>query len=281
MGYSPVERMKLNWSNPVSPNVGISRRRLAREESKAQPRPSSMPMKPKKKDSSVRIQQRAKIGFDLQLRPLNWTEKQKLIIELAKEKGTRIVILKGPAGCSKTSLAMYISLELLNDRKVSDITLIRSAVESSDSKLGFLPGDVMEKFGVYLTPFHDKLEMFLSQSEIKELHEDKRLISMPVNFVRGNEWNVKAVVIDEAQNMTAKELKTLVTRMGEYSKLIICADPEQSDLPPNKSGFNALWDALNDKESNMEGIYCVEFTEDEIMRSAITKFLVKKLKGLK
>lgn len=239
-------------------------------------------MKHKKKDTSAHIHQREKLGFELFLRRLNWTEKQLAIMELADSKDTKVIVLKGPAGCSKTSLAVYIALDLLNQKKISDIVMVRSAVESADSKLGYLPGDMLEKFGVYLTPFSDKLEMFLSQPEIKKLQMDERLISVPVNFVRGNEWNVQAVLIDEAQNMTARELQTLVTRVGEHSKLIICADPDQTDLPPNKAGaFDKFWGLVNDEESREHGIYCVEFIEDEIMRSELVKFLVKKLKPLK
>lgn len=239
-------------------------------------------MKPKKQDPSVRVQQRSKTKIELNIRELNWTEKQRAIIELANQRNTKVLLLKGPAGCSKTTLAVYLALDMLKNKKVQDIVMVRSAVESADSSLGFLPGDVLEKFGVYLTPFNDKLEMFLTPTEVKALNEDKRLVSLPVNFVRGNEWNVRAVLIDEAQNMTVKELTTLVTRLGEHSKLVICADPEQTDLPPSKGGgFLKLWDRLNDEESQAQGIYCIEFFEHEIMRSALVRFLVNKLKGMK
>ena len=103
-----------------------------------------------KKDTSPYVAQREKINFDLRIRELPWTEKQKKIIELFLDKHTKLMILKGPAGTSKTMLSMYLGLTLLNQKKVSDIVLVRSAVESSDSKLGYLPGDLTEKIQVYL-----------------------------------------------------------------------------------------------------------------------------------
>lgn len=257
-----------------------SRKKRAKDLNQASSQ-SPTPMKEKKKDRSARVHQRAKFGGELNLKPLDWTDKQRQIIELGQDKNTRMILIKGPAGCSKTSLAMFIGLSLLKDQKVSDLVLVRSAVESSDSKLGYLPGSVEEKFGVYLTPFLDKLEMFLDGGEVKALHDDKRLMSMPVNFTRGNEWNVRCIIVDEAQNLTVKELITLSTRVGHYSKMIICADPEQVDIPESKSGFVKLWDRLKTPEGEANGIFCVEFDESEIMRSGLVKFLVQQFKGLK
>ena len=231
-------------------------------------------------DKSPYVFQREKIGFDLNIKELPWTVRQKQIIDLFLEKDTRVMFLKGPAGASKTILAMYCGLQLLNSRRVSDIVLVRSAVESSDSKLGFLPGDMLEKFGVYLAPFNEKFAELLNVSQIKKLENDNRLVICPINFARGLHFSVKFVCCDEAQNLTIKELQTMLTRIGEFCKVIVCGDPDQSDLPKDKSGFKRVYELFDTPESKNLGIHCIELGEQDIMRSEICKHIVNKFKHL-
>jgi phosphate starvation-inducible PhoH-like protein len=156
---------------------------------------------------------------------------------------------------------------------------IRSPVESSDSKIGFLPGDADEKLKYYNLPFADKLEELLSKPSIESLNNQGRLQSHPLSFVRGMSWNCKAIILDEAQNCTQKEIVTLMTRIGEFSKCFILADPDQSDLAFGKSGgFEKLQSIFCDEDSKERGIYSFHFTEDDIKRSDLVKFIVKKLK---
>lgn len=234
-----------------------------------------------KKDTSPYVAQREKIDFNLRIRELPWTEKQKKIIELFLDKHTKLMILKGPAGTSKTMLSMYLGLTLLNQKKVSDIVLVRSAVESSDSKLGYLPGDLTEKIQVYLTPFNNKFSELLQEHDIKRLEKDGRFIICPINFARGLHFAVKFICCDEAQNLTLREIHTLMSRMGEFSKMIIAGDAEQSDLPTGKSGFSTAYDAFSDEEAFENGIVCVELTEEDIVRSELVKYITKKFKEIK
>jgi phosphate starvation-inducible PhoH-like protein len=233
------------------------------------------------KDTSPYVAQREKINFDLRIRALPWTDKQKKIIELFMDKHTKVMILKGPAGTSKTMLSMYLGLTLLNLKKVSDIVLVRSAVESSDSKLGYLPGDLSDKIQVYLTPFNNKFSELLTEHEIKRLENDNRFIICPINFARGLHFAVKFICCDEAQNLTLKEIHTLMSRMGEFSKMIIAGDTEQSDLPNGKSGFSVVYDSFSNEEAYENGIVCVELTEDDIVRSELVKYITKKFKEIK
>lgn len=231
-------------------------------------------------DQSPYVVQRTKIDYELKIRELPWTEKQKAIIDLFLNKKTKLLLLKGPAGTSKTVLAMYLGLILLNSKKVSDIVLVRSAVESSDSKLGYLPGDMMEKFGVYLAPFNEKFNELLEDQQIRRLEKDNRIAVCPINFARGLHFSVKFICCDESQNLTLRELQTLFTRIGEFSKMIICGDPDQSDLPAGKSGFNTVFNAFNTSESQDHGIFCVELTEQDIVRSELCKYVTHVFKGL-
>ena len=233
-----------------------------------------------KKDTSPYVAQREKIGFDFDIFPLPWTDKQKEIIELFLDKKTKMLFLKGVAGTSKTLLSMFLGLTLLKSQKISDIVLIRSAVESADSKLGYLPGTLDEKYSVYLTPFNDKFSELLSKSSITKLEKDNRIILCPINFARGLHLAAKFVCADESQNMSKRELKTLMTRMGQFSKTIICGDPDQSDLPYGKSGFIDVYNLFNNEESRENGIFCVELTEEDIMRSKICKYVIQQFKKL-
>jgi phosphate starvation-inducible PhoH-like protein len=234
-----------------------------------------------KKDNSPYVAQRDKIDFTLNIRELPWTDNQKAIIKLFLDKHTKLMILKGPAGTSKTMLSMYLGLTLLNQKKVSDIVLVRSAVESADNKLGYLPGDLAEKIQVYLTPFNDKFAELISETDNKRLEKDNRIKICPINFARGLHFAVKFICCDEAQNLTLRETHTLMSRMGEFSKMIIAGDSEQSDLPVGKSGFATVYDSFDNDEARTNGIFCVELTEEDIVRSEFVKFITKKFKELK
>ena len=229
-------------------------------------------------DKSVHIHQGKKLSFNINIKQHQiLTEKQKLFLELALKKESKIIFVSGPAGTSKTYLSILTALKLLNEHKVSDLIYIRSAVESSDSKLGFLPGESHEKMAPYLQPLIDKLEEFLNKGDIDFLQKNGHIDSVPVGFLRGLNWNAKVIISDESQNMTTKELVTLVTRVGEFSKLFILGDPDQSDIG-NKSGFKKMVDLFSDDESKENGVYTFEFTEEDIVRSKLVKFLIKKIK---
>ena len=234
------------------------------------------------KDTSPKIHQRDKIKDLLNIRELKWTPKQKEFIELSLQKETKIMMVNGPAGSSKSILATYCALKLLNEKRISDIVYIRSAVESSDSKLGYLPGDVDQKLHVYNLPFLEKLDELLPRCEVDKLEKDHRVSTYPVNYSRGMSWNAKCVIFDEAQNSTQKEIITVLTRLGQFSKCFVLADPNQTDLPIGKGGaFERMFDLFSDEESFNNGVKSFQFTEDDIMRSELVKFLVKKFKNLK
>jgi len=242
--------------------------------------PSGVNSVEKPADTSPYVAQRDKIDFTLNIKELPWTEKQKEIINLFLDKQTKLMMLKGPAGTSKTVLSMYLGLQLLNMKKVSDIVLVRSAVESSDSKLGYLPGDINEKVNVYMTPFNEKFSELIVEPQIHRLHKDNRITICPINFARGLHFAVKFICCDESQNLTIRELQTLLTRMGEFSKMIICGDPDQSDLPHGKSGFNAVYRAFDNEDARNHGIQCVELTEDHIVRSELCRYVTHIFKDI-
>jgi phosphate starvation-inducible PhoH-like protein len=235
----------------------------------------------KKQDRSPKVPQRDKISQNLDLKEFNWTDKQKKFIELATNKETKIIFVNGPAGSSKTLLAVYVSLLMLNQRKVSDILYLRAAIESSDAKLGFLPGDLNEKIHFYGLPLLDKLNELLPPSQADKLVEDQRVSIFPVGFTRGLNWNAKAVIVDESQNLVHKELVTILTRLGKFTKCFVLADPDQSDINGKSGAFVKISEAFNDKAAADFGIHQFTFDEDDIMRSELVKFLVKRFNMIK
>jgi phosphate starvation-inducible protein PhoH and related proteins len=230
------------------------------------------------KDTSPRVPQRDKLSYTLNIKGLDWTEKQKAFIELATHKDTRVVFLSGPAGTSKTALAVYCALALMNLKKASELIYVRSVVESASTTLGSLPGEAHDKFKPFAMPLIDKLEEFLCSGDIKKLFIDERVKPIPINYLRGASYNANCVIVDEAQNLNNKELVTAITRVGKFSKFFILGDPMQTDLKHSEqSGFKPMFDIFNDEESQKQGIYCVQFGKEDIMRSELLKFIVEKI----
>ncbi len=231
----------------------------------------------KVEDKSPIIPQRNKIKELLSINKRNnLTEKQKQFMEIAMDKDTKIIFVSGPAGTSKTYMSIYSALQLLNERRMSDIIYLRSAVESSESKLGFLPGEAEDKMAPYLAPLMDKLTELLPKEDIDYLKKDGRITSIPIGFLRGLNWNAKIIIADESQNMTTKEIFTLITRIGEFSKVFILGDPDQSDIN-GKSGFLKMISRFEDEESRNQGIHVFKFTEDDVVRSGLVQYIIKKV----
>jgi phosphate starvation-inducible PhoH-like protein len=229
------------------------------------------------KDTSPIIHQRSKLKSNLNLSSRPLTDKQKEFLDLVLNKQSKLVFVSGPAGSSKSFMAVYAALMLIGQKKVSDLVYIRSVVESADSKIGFLPGQVDEKLQPYIQPLIDKLSELLPKNEINLLKKEERISAISVSFLRGLNWNAKVIIADEAQNMTFKELFTLITRTGEFSKVFILGDPDQSDIN-GKSGLLKMMDCFDDEESRNNGVFIFRFTDEDIVRSGLVKFIIQKTK---
>lgn len=233
---------------------------------------------PRKKDTSERVQQNSKLKEPVNVREFAWTDKQKGFLKIAQAKETKMMFISGPAGTSKTLLAVYCGLHLLNEKKVSEVVYLRSAVESASAKIGALPGDVNDKFAFYNMPFYDKLEELTNKNVTKSLVDTGHAKTFPLNFSRGMSWNCQFVIIDECQNLTRQEINTLLTRCGKFSKFFILGDPDQSDIN-GRSGFGEVCKVFDSQEDADMGIRNFEFDEDDIVRSELCKHIVKKLKA--
>ncbi|MCX6567646.1 MAG: PhoH family protein, partial [Candidatus Aminicenantes bacterium] len=142
----------------------------------------------------------------------------------------------GPAGTGKTYLAMAMALAFLQNKAVNRIILTRPAVEAGE-KLGFLPGDLIQKVNPYLRPLYDALFDLFQYDQANRLIERGVIEIAPLAFMRGRTLNSAFIILDEAQNTTREQMKMILTRAGLDSKLVITADITQIDLPqPRKSG---------------------------------------------
>ena len=206
------------------------------------------------------------------------TEKQKSLVRLSLDERNKVIFISGPAGSTKTFMAVYCALKQLKRNEELDLLYVRTVIESAEKGLGFLPGDLHEKLNPYMAPLDDKLRELIPPNSglVDELVQKERVQAMPVNFLRGSNWINKVVVADEAQNFTFKELTTLLTRIGRDSMLFVCGDYMQSDIN-GKSGFKDMFDLFNDEVSRENGIQCFSFGFDDILRSEILSYIIKKI----
>mgnify|MGYP003304129178 CR=1 FL=1 len=213
---------------------------------------------------------------------LKLTERQKKFLSIAFNDSTKIMFIAGPAGSTKTYMAVYSALRLLSAFEELDLLYVRTVIESAEKGLGALPGDIGEKFNPYMAPLEDKLYEMLPKNTTakKDLLDNGRISAMPINYLRGSSWKNKIIVADEAQNFTYKELTTLVTRIGENCKLFICGDFMQSDIN-GRSGFAPMFDLFNDTDSFNMGIHAFKFGREDILRSEILKYIIYKLDNRK
>lgn len=192
---------------------------------------------------------------------------QDLIDAFAKDD---MVFAVGPAGTGKTYLSIALAVKALKEKTARKIILSRPAVEAGE-KLGFLPGDMKDKIDPYLQPLYDALEDMIPQVKLQDLMEKKIIQIAPLAFMRGRTLSDAVVILDEAQNTTAAQIKMFLTRMGWNTKMIITGDLTQIDLPHNtRSGLAEAMDILD----GVEGISVIRMNSKDIVRHKLVTRIV-------
>ena len=182
-----------------------------------------------------------------------------------------VVFGVGPAGTGKTYLAMAMGVAALMRKEVSRIMLVRPAVEAGE-KLGFLPGDLAEKVNPYLRPLFDALYDMLELEKVQALLETGVVEVAPLAFMRGRTLNDAFVILDEAQNTTAEQMKMFLTRLGFGSRAVVTGDVTQIDLPrDSQSGLLHAIDVLN----GVPGIAFTHFSDVDVVRHPIVQAIVR------
>jgi len=181
-----------------------------------------------------------------------------------------LVISIGPAGTGKTFLAVGAAAAFLQQDKVRRIVLARPAVEAGE-KLGFLPGDLVEKINPYLRPLYDALYDLIGYEKVGRMMERSIIEVAPLAFMRGRTLNDAFIILDEAQNTTPEQMKMFLTRIGYGSKAVINGDITQIDLPQHlESGLRQARKVL----AGVGGIRFVEFDERDVVRHPLVQKIV-------
>ena len=182
-----------------------------------------------------------------------------------------IVFAVGPAGTGKTYLAVALAVAALKNNEITKIVLTRPAVEAGES-LGFLPGDLKEKIDPYLRPLYDALDDMIPGEKLRGYIEKRVIEVAPLAYMRGRTLNNAFVILDEAQNASAMQMKMFLTRLGPNSRAIITGDVTQIDLPEKQvSGLVQIQEVLK----HVEGVSFVYFGKDDVVRHRLVKDIVE------
>jgi phosphate starvation-inducible PhoH-like protein len=181
-----------------------------------------------------------------------------------------IVIGIGPAGTGKTYLAVVMAVIALKEGNCKKLVLTRPAVEAGES-LGYLPGDLKEKFDPYLTPLYDALNEMLGNGQTEKLIEKGVIEIVPLAYMRGRTLNDSFVILDEAQNTSQSQMKIFLTRLGYNSSMVIIGDITQVDI---LNPTNGLEDAVS-KLSDIKEIKMIELTSNDVVRHPLVQKIIE------
>lgn len=200
-----------------------------------------------------------------QVRPQ--TERQREYVRAIEQHTVTFGI--GPAGTGKTYLAMAMAVQALQRRDISRIILTRPAVEAGE-RLGYLPGTLEEKIDPYLRPLFDAVGSMLEPEAVTQLLTNGTIEVAPLAYMRGRTLNEAFVILDEAQNTTAEQMKMFLTRLGYGSKMVITGDITQVDLPHGPSGLKIVSNILK----GVDDIAFITLTSDDIVRHSLVGRIV-------
>lgn len=185
------------------------------------------------------------------------------------------LLLHGIAGTGKTFITLYLSLkEILEHRAYKKITIIRSCVPTRE--IGFMPGSLEEKLSVYEQPYKEIVNCLTGRADGYDLLKDAGVIEfMSTSYIRGLTLDNTIIIVDEIQNMSFGELDSVITRVGDYSKIIMCGDYRQTDLTgKEKSGIKDFMKILR----SVADVDYIEFLADDIVRSGfVKKYILAKM----
>ena len=210
------------------------------------------------------------------------TRNQKRFYKAIENEGNNIIMAHALAGAGKTYISIQKGLELLLHKSspIEKLIIINPTVDvGNEDKLGHLPGDLMEKIEVHNESSLFILNKIIGPVEVKKLIENKKIEFRVMNFLRGINFEKSYIILDEAQNASPLQLKTLITRISDESKLVIEGDLSQCDKYKNngspaytKSGFFDVWKRLG----KLKGVYQIEFTKEDCIRSGIVKRVLER-----
>lgn len=237
-----------------------------------------LPRRQKKSKGSIDQVSTFKTSFNLDaIRPI--TESQRLVFE-SFEYGYH-QILTGVAGTGKTFLAMYLALDsVINQKAYNKVLIVRSSVPSRD--MGYLPGKPGEKMAAYELPYRGICSELFGRDDAYEILKQKNGVEfISTSFLRGTTFKNVIVIVDEIQNMSFQELSTVITRMGDGCRLIMCGDHVQDDLTSERYREESGFDKFIRITDLMDSIERTEFTVDDVVRGGLVKEYILAVEHLK
>lgn len=184
-----------------------------------------------------------------------------------------ITFCQGLAGSGKTHIAVGVALEYLLDSKVKKIIITRPVLEAGE-RIGYLPGTAEEKLHPYLLPIVDEILHFIPMAQYASLKLNNKIEVVPLGLMRGRNFHDSFIIADECQNASYDQLKMLLTRVGQRSKMILTGDVKQSDLSRHlQGGFNDLMNTLYD----VDGVSLIKLESSDIVRNPIIVKILDKL----
>ena len=220
-------------------------------------------------DATNNIEGNSNSTFRNRLKPKS--DNQKKYVQTVNDN--IITFCQGLPGSGKTHIAVGLALEHLLENKVKKIIVTRPVVEAGE-KIGFLPGDANSKLFPYLLPIEDEINYFISIAYNTYLKLNNKIEIVPLGYMRGRNFHNCFIVADECQNASYEQLKMLITRIGNNSKMILTGDVDQSDLPfHSRGGFLSMIDSLVD----IEGIGVSRLMSSDIVRNPIIGKIIDKL----
>ena len=196
------------------------------------------------------------------------TLRQKAYVEAMERHDLTFAL--GPAGTGKTFLATVLAVRMLSERKVERLVLTRPAVEAGE-RLGFLPGDLQQKVDPYLRPLYDALHALLGAEKTSTLLEKGVIEVAPLAYMRGRTLEEAFVILDEAQNTTPAQMRMVLTRLGERSRMVVTGDTTQVDLPPGQ--LSGLVDAA-EVLADINGVAVCRLTSADVVRHPLVQRVV-------
>jgi phosphate starvation-inducible PhoH-like protein len=199
------------------------------------------------------------------------TPRQVHYVEALRDENIDLIFGVGPAGTGKTFLAVAAAVEAMKQERVDRIIVTRPAVEAGE-KLGYLPGDLAEKVDPYLQPIWDAFRSQMSENDLKARRERRQIEVAPLAFMRGRTLSNAFVIVDEAQNSTILQMKMVLTRLGEGSRMVVTGDPSQIDLVrPDQSGLAHAISILE----NVPGVEVIRFAAQDVVRHRLVAHIVE------
>ncbi|MBY0562651.1 MAG: PhoH family protein [Hyphomonadaceae bacterium] len=198
------------------------------------------------------------------------TPRQVHYVEALRDETIDLIFGVGPAGTGKTFLAVAAAVEALKQERVDRIVVTRPAVEAGE-KLGYLPGDLAEKVDPYLQPIWDAFRSQMSENDLKARRERRQIEVAPLAFMRGRTLSNAFVIVDESQNATILQMKMVLTRLGEGSRMVVTGDPTQIDLVrPDQSGLAHAMTILE----RLSGVEIIRFAAQDVVRHRLVAHIV-------